>query len=165
MGIPIKGISVAKSIGHVYPFGGSWAPLLFRGRVPKIHFIEKREATPMLSYQTYKMVHYLGFMLLFIGIGSVITSTLLGHLLQGTARRVAFMAHGLGMFFILLGGFGMLARLQLDGIPAWIYVKLGVWTVMGFSIALARRVSSIALLVGIVLIALIAPYMAIFKPF
>ena len=117
----------------------------------------------MFSYQTYKMVHYLGFMLLFFGIGGVLIPNLAGLKLQGKPRLAAFITHGLGMFLILLGGFGMLARLQLEGIPPWIHVKLAIWLILGVSIGLAKRMPSWLLLVAIMAIAMIAPYMAIFK--
>jgi hypothetical protein len=118
----------------------------------------------MLSYQTYKMMHYLGFMLLFFGIGGVLIPSLAGIKLQGKPRVVAFVTHGLGMLLVLTGGFGMLARLQLEGIPPWIHVKLAVWLIMGLAIGLAKRMPSWIALIAILIIAMVAPYMAIFKP-
>lgn len=119
----------------------------------------------MFSYQTYKMLHYLGFMLLFFGFGGVLIPHIAGIKLEGKPRMVAFITHGLGMLFLLVAGFGMLARLQLDGIPPWIHVKLAVWLILGVAIGLAKRMPSWLLLVAILAIGLIAPYMAIFKPF
>lgn len=119
----------------------------------------------MLSYQAYKMLHYLGFMLLFFGIGGVLIPTLAGIKIQGKPRIVAFISHGVGMLLLIVAGFGMLARLQLEGIPAWIHLKLGVWLVLGLAIGLAKRRPSWLLLVAIMAIAMIAPYVAIFKPF
>jgi len=117
----------------------------------------------MFSYQTYKMVHFLGFMLLFFGIGGILMPAIAGLKLQGKPRTVCYIIHGLGMFFLILGGFGMLARLQL-GFPAWIHVKLAVWLSLGFAIGLAKRMPSWVLLVVILLLAMVAPYMAIYKP-
>lgn len=118
----------------------------------------------MLSYQTYKMMHYLGFMLLFFGIGGILIPAIAGIKLQGKPRVVSFVLHGLGMLFILVGGFGMLARLQIGGIPPWVHVKLAVWLALGFAIGLAKRMPSWALLLAILFMAMIAPYMAIYKP-
>ncbi len=119
----------------------------------------------MLSYQTYKMLHYLGFMLLFFGIGGVLIPTMAGIKLQGKPRMVAFITHGIGMLLLIVAGFGMLARLQLEGIPPWIHVKLLVWLILGVAIGLAKRMPSWLLLAAILAIAMIAPYMAIYKPF
>lgn len=118
----------------------------------------------MLSYQTYKMMHYLGFMLLFFGIGAILIPAIAGFKLQGKPRRASYLMHGFGMFFILLGGFGMLARLQLGGIPPWIQVKLAVWFSLGIAIWLAKKMPSWLLLIAILILAMIAPYMALYKP-
>lgn len=118
----------------------------------------------MFSYQTYKMVHYFGFMMLFFGLGGVIVPSLAGMNLQGKPKKVAFISHGLGLLLILIGGFGMLARLQLEGIPPWINIKLMIWLIMGLAIGVAKRMPSWLALVSILLIAMIAPYMAIYKP-
>ncbi|MEY4617137.1 MAG: hypothetical protein RJB66_2097 [Pseudomonadota bacterium] len=118
----------------------------------------------MFSYQTYKMVHYFGLILLFFGIGGVLIPSISGFSIQGKPRVVAFVTHGIGMLFLLIGGFGMLARLQLDGIPPWIHVKLAVWLIMGLAIGLAKRMPSWLVMVAIIAIAMIAPYMAIYKP-
>lgn len=117
----------------------------------------------MLTYQTYKMIHYFGFMLLFFGFGGVLIPALAGIKLTGTPRRVAFITHGLGMLLLLVAGFGMLARLQIGGIPPWIHVKLAVWLIMGISIGLAKRLPSWILLLAILAVGMIAPYMAIYK--
>jgi hypothetical protein len=118
----------------------------------------------MFSYQTYKMVHYFGFMLLFFGFGGVMISSLAGFKLEGKPRAVAFVTHGIGMLAVLVGGFGMLARLQLDGIPPWIHVKLAIWLILGMAIGLAKRLPSWLVLIAILALAMVAPYMAIYKP-
>ena len=119
----------------------------------------------MFTYQTYKMLHYFGFMLLFIGFGGLLITKLSGIKLQGLGRKVAFITHGLGLLFLLVAGFGMLARLQLDGIPPWIHVKLLIWILLGLSMAFVKRVPAIVLLIVIIVVAMIAPFMAIYKPF
>jgi len=118
----------------------------------------------MLSYQVYKMMHLLGFMLLFFGIGGILIPAIADLKLQGKPRTVCYIIHGLGMLFILVGGFGMLARLQLGGFPPWIHVKLAIWLSLGFAIGLAKRMPSWTLLIAILILAMIAPYMAIYKP-
>ncbi len=118
----------------------------------------------MFSYQTYKMMHYLGYMMLFFGIGGILIPAIAGLKLQGKPRTAAYIIHGLGMLFLLVGGFGMLARLQIGGFPPWIHVKLAVWLALGFAIGLAKRMPSWILLFVILLLAMLAPYMALYKP-
>ncbi len=118
----------------------------------------------MLSYQTYKMMHYLGFMLLFFGIGGILIPAIANFKLQGKPRSISYLMHGLGMLFILVGGFGMLARLQLGGFPPWIHVKIAVWVALGIAIWLAKKMPSWSLLIAILILTMVAPYMALYKP-
>lgn len=127
----------------------------------------------MISYATYKVVHYLGIFLLLAQL-----SALLGRaaVLRGDrgdapdpwARRLAAV-HGVALFMILLGGFGMLARLGItEGLqlPGWIWAKLGIWLVLGGLMAARRlpRVSTPAL-VMVPLLAALAGWIALYKPF
>lgn len=119
-----------------------------------------------MSYQVYKLFHYLGIMLLFFGFGGVLIPTLSGYKLQGKAKIMAFMTHGLGMLLILVAGFGMLARLGLgEGIPSWVYVKIVVWLLLGIGIGMARRKASILSFFVLLTLAMVAPYVAIYKDF
>jgi hypothetical protein len=119
----------------------------------------------MLSYEIYKMLHYLGFVLLFFGLGGVFVPTLAGLKLQGKPRMLAFISHGVGMLLLLVAGFGMLARLSVQGIPPWIHVKLTIWLILGAAIGLSKRMPSWLLLIALLAVAMVAPYMAIYKPF
>lgn len=120
----------------------------------------------MISYATYKLVHYLGLFLIFTGLGGVFFAFLNGSSFKGKAKAIVFSTHGLGMFFALVGGFGMLARIGITGgLPNWIYIKLLVWVFLGLAIAIAKRKPSIVSLLLILLIGLIAPWAAMNKPF
>lgn len=119
----------------------------------------------MISYAVYKMVHYVGIFLLVFGLGGVLISHLAGFSLKGKAKFLGFLTHGLGMFLVLLGGFGMLARLGItSGLPGWIYAKLGIWLLLGLAISLAKRKPSYFLSVVIITLLSLAPYVAIYKP-
>ena len=123
----------------------------------------------MLSYQVYKIVHFLGMFMLFSSLGGLSL-----HVLNGgdkgsnKARKLMAATHGIGLFLILLGGFGMLARLGLtDGLPPWIHVKLTVWVLLGALLALPYRVPAASKLVwfGAPLLGIVAAYIALYKPF
>jgi hypothetical protein len=116
-----------------------------------------------MSYQFYKLLHVLGIMLLFFGFGGVLIPHLSGYNLTGKAKLMAFVTHGIGMLLLLVAGFGLLAKLGLDGIPGWIYIKLVVWLLLGAGIALARRRPSFVSFLILLVLAMIAPYAAIFK--
>jgi hypothetical protein len=104
-------------------------------------------------------------MLLFFGFGGVLIPHLSGYNLTGKAKLMAFITHGIGMMLLLVAGFGLLAKLGLDGIPNWIIIKLVVWFFLGIGIALAKRKPSIISLLVLLALAMIAPYAAIFKNF
>lgn len=123
-----------------------------------------------MPYELYKLTHLLGIFVLVttLAIASV-------HLLRGGTRsdlprrRALGMTHGAASFLILLGGFGMLARLGIvhGGLPGWILLKLGIWLILSAALALALRMraGARAVLIGTPLLALLAAAIALYKPF
>lgn len=118
--------------------------------------------------QTYKLLHIIGLMMLFTGVSALLLPDK-----EGTLRKPAMMFHGIGLVLLLLGGFGMLAKLGA-GTPGiysftniWVLLKLVVWLFFGASIALAKR----GVLRGgkgwgiCVLAGAVAAWAALFKPF
>lgn len=121
-----------------------------------------------MSYQFYKVLHLLGLILLFFGFGGLLVSAFAKVTLTKQARLMSFITHGLGLFLILLSGFGMAARLGLvSGLPAWVQAKIGIWTILGVSISLVKRKGYIGWPVAILLWGLgtTAAVIAINKPF
>jgi hypothetical protein len=121
----------------------------------------------MIDLNTYKLIHLMGLMLLFFGFGGVLVTSYSEFVLPKKARLLAMISHGLGLFFLLLGGFGMLARLGLAReLPSWVYSKLLIWLILGGAIALAKRKSDLAwtLLISFVILASTAAYIGLTKP-
>jgi hypothetical protein len=124
----------------------------------------------MFSYQLYNVLHFVGLAFLMVGLGGVAAAA--AGVQPGAARPkrgFAMALHGTGLFLILLGGFGMLARLGIihgGGFPGWIWAKLVIWAVLGGAAALPFRFPGTArpLLVVVPLLAGLAAYMAIYKP-
>jgi hypothetical protein len=112
-----------------------------------------------MSLEFYKWIHLLGLMMLFCGLAGLWGSRSMGRSLS--------LLHGIGMLFLLVGGFGMMARMGIvQGWPGWIYVKLCVWLALGAGIALAKRKSHWGMkLIGLWIgLGALAAYMGIFKP-
>lgn len=121
-----------------------------------------------MSYQFYKVLHLLGLMLLFFGFGGLLIANYARMELKKAARIMAYATHGLGLFFILLSGFGMAARLGLvNGLPSWVHAKIGIWVLLGIGISLVKRKGYIGWPVAVLLLGLgtTAAFIAINKPF
>ena len=82
-------------------------------------------------------------------------------------RKASMIGHGIGMFLILLAGFGQLARLEIIGsFPGWVWVKLAIWVgVAALPFFLSRRPALARLTWGLTIgLVALAAVMAIFKP-
>lgn len=124
----------------------------------------------MFSHQFYNLVHIVGLVLLVSALGGMALHATGGAVRAGGGRRLVLALHGLGVFLVLLGGFGMLARLGIvhgAGWPGWVWVKVGVWAVLAAAAFLPYRFPRTALPLLLVLPVLggVAAYMAIYKPF
>ena len=124
----------------------------------------------MFPYELYKVVHIVGIALLLSALGAVALHALNGGLRRDDrARGLVAALHGVGAVLVLVGGFGMLARLGFRHgamFPGWLLVKLAIWLLLGAAIALPYRRPTLArpMLVVVPLLAGVAAYMAIYKP-
>lgn len=121
-----------------------------------------------MSYEFYKILHLTGLVLLFSGLVSLLTLKITGAPIEGSAKKFSFIAHGIGLFLVLLSGFGLLARLGLvSGLPNWIYAKIAIWLYFGASLILIKRKGQLGwmLYLPMLLIFIIAAYLAVTKPF
>lgn len=122
----------------------------------------------MFSYQLYNLLHIIGLVLLMVALASMASTAGLERSAVGS-RRPALVFHGVGLFLILLGGFGMLARLGImhgAAFPGWLWIKIGIWVALGVSAVLPYRYprSAVPLLVLLPVLGGLAAYMAIYKP-
>ena len=124
-----------------------------------------------MSHQFYNVVHIVGIILVMSALGgaAVRAMTVTAEELASTRRMLALL-HGIGAFLVLLGGFGMLARLSSRegvGFPGWLWVKLLIWGTLAVALFIPRRQPTLArpLLLALPLLGGLAAYMAIYKPF
>lgn len=123
----------------------------------------------MISYTTYKLIHLFGLLLAFSALGGMALHAASGGTRQTSGARALVMSmHGTGVFLLLLGGFGMLARLGIvqGGLPGWIHAKLGVWAVIAVLAAVPYRKPEYAkwALASLPLLGGLAAYIALYKP-
>jgi hypothetical protein len=107
----------------------------------------------------YKVLHLVGVMALFMGLG-------MGLLTDSSGRKPGAMWHGIGLAVILVAGFGLLAKLKL-GFPVWIIVKLVIWLLLGALPVLAKRgvVPVMAAWIIALVLGLGAAYLGVYKSF
>ena len=113
----------------------------------------------------YKLLHILGLLMLFGAMGGAAVTAATG---DGSWRKLHGPLHGIGLFLLLLGGFGMLARLEIMGSwPGWVWGKLVIWLVLGAAPFLIRKApeKTKGLLFATILLGFAAAYLALYKPF
>lgn len=83
-----------------------------------------------MSLPFYHLLHLVGLIFVFIGFGALLTPD----------SRRAMKWHGTGLLISLVSGFGMLAKMGIfKSMPTWVWVKIGLWLVLGFLPVLSRR--------------------------
>jgi hypothetical protein len=125
----------------------------------------------MIPYVAYKLVHLFGIFLLVASLGGAAIHAANGGTREASlTRRLVGIGHGVALFLILLGGFGMLARLSASGsmaLPGWIWGKLIIWVVLGGLMVLPYRRPQYArgVFVAVPTLGLLAAILALTKPF
>lgn len=124
----------------------------------------------MISYSVYRLVHLVGIFVLFVVLGGMAWGTGRARADGAISRRLAMILHGIGLFVVLLGGFGLLARIGvMHGMswPGWVWAKLGIWVLLGAAVAIPARKPDWggALLLLLPAFGGLAAWLAIFKPF
>ena len=125
----------------------------------------------MFPRDFYEILHVIGIAMVFLSIGGVSVHGANGGTKKTSSTRMLLATiHGLGTLLILVGGFGMLARMGfLHGasFPGWLWVKIIIWVILGAVTMLPYRRPELArpALVLLPLLAGVAVYMALYKPF
>lgn len=125
----------------------------------------------MFSRNFYEILHIVGIALMFVAIGGVSIHAANGGTKSGSAtRKMVGIGHGIGALLILVGGFGMLARMgmpQGGAFPTWLWVKIAIWVLLSAIVMLPYRKVELArpFFLLLPLLAGVAVYMAIYKPF
>lgn len=121
-----------------------------------------------MSYEFYKVLHLVGVFLTLTGLVGIATLKWAGTGLPAGPRRAFFLMHGVGLLIAFVAGFGLAARLGMfNNLQKWVWVKIGIWLVLGGLIALAKRKGEMGtvLILSMVALVSVAGWLAIFKPF
>ena len=124
-----------------------------------------------MTYSVYKVIHLFGVFLVLVVLAAMATHAESGASKEEHRGRKTFLvAHGAGLFLILLGGFGMVAKLGMDHgqlVSGWIFGKIFIWIVAGGLLTLPYRRPGLArpILFILPVLGIAAASLAIFKPF
>ena len=120
-----------------------------------------------MSYTFYKVMHIAGLLMVFMALGGLLIEAMSGKDQGKGMRRWAMISHGIGLLLVFVAGFGLMARIGLMGSwPTWIYVKIGIWTVLGgiTPLIMRKREWSKGLWVIILALGISGAYSATSKP-
>jgi len=120
-----------------------------------------------MPYEVYKVIHLLGIMMTFAAFGGAIVRTQF-DIQEKSLRVFIAIINGIGLLLVLVGGFGLLARLQISlPWPGWVIVKMALWSVFAVltGVVNSKPAAGKALWLGILGLGGIAAFMATFKPF
>jgi hypothetical protein len=91
----------------------------------------------MIPYEFYKVIHLLGVLMIFLAYGGLIVRAVYAPT-DSQIRRLGAITSGIGLVLVLVGGFGLQAKLHL-GWPTWFILKLAIWVILGAMIVLINR--------------------------
>ena len=115
-----------------------------------------------MSYEVYKLIHLVSIFVFFGALGASVVG---GR--YGLHEKITT---GVTSFLIFLGGMGLMARIGVGhgaSWPIWLKVKFVIWLALAvLAPILAKRIGrSVLVFYVMVVLAALAAYMAINKPF
>lgn len=119
-----------------------------------------------MSYEFYKVLHLSGLALTLLGIGGLSVQYKITHAQKSAIHSLLMALHGTGLIFLLVSGFGLLAKLGIQGFPLWAAIKLILWLTFGAFVILCRKMheKALLLLLGAAALTSIAASIAVLKP-
>ncbi|MDP2310709.1 MAG: hypothetical protein Q8P18_32125 [Pseudomonadota bacterium] len=122
-----------------------------------------------MPYEVYKILHIIGLVAIWASLGGTEVHVLNGGTrATNKVRTLVSATHGVGLMLMLVGGFGMLARLGLTSdMPGWVMAKIVLWLVVGGLLAVPLRIPALArpLWFAMPFFAALGAWLALTKPF
>jgi uncharacterized membrane protein SirB2 len=124
-----------------------------------------------MSYAAYKLIHLLGIFSLMVALAGMAVHAAAGHTKkENPSHRTLLALHGVGALLALTGGFGLLARINVqhgEMFDGWIWGKILLWIILGGMVALPYRSQGAARLLVVLLpvLGVAGAFLAVYKPF
>jgi uncharacterized membrane protein SirB2 len=81
-----------------------------------------------MSYQFYKVLHFIGIFLILISLGGIAFQMVSGSGRDFVGRKFASALHGTGLLIAVVAGFGLMAKIGIMASwPSWVFGKIAVW--------------------------------------
>lgn len=87
-----------------------------------------------MSPETYRLLHVLGVLVVFLGLGGVLATAGDG----GKAPKLFLMLHGVGLLVMLVCGIGYVHKMRFEW-ENWLFAKIACWVLIGAIPVLVRR--------------------------
>lgn len=113
-----------------------------------------------MSYEVYKFLHLLGLGAVAFSFGAFAMRSE-----DPSKKKLPSAVHGVGLFLVLLGGFGMAAKMKLAvASTPWVIFKVVVWLGLGGFMAINKRKPDLVpkAQVALTLLAVVAAYLGVF---
>lgn len=110
-----------------------------------------------MPFEAYIVIHLIGVIMVFMAFGALVFHQLSHPKEILPHRRLIMMTHGFGLLIVLVGGFGLLHKLGLEGSwPLWVWLKITIWIILGGGVAFVLRKPRFAMLNWYLLMVLFA---------
>jgi hypothetical protein len=101
----------------------------------------------------YQVLHITGIIMLFLGYGALLARSLAGSD-DKEIKKLGAVTSGLGLIFILVAGFGLVAKLHHSMTAPWLVTKIVIWLLLAGSIVLINRQPALARTLWLLMVAL-----------
>jgi hypothetical protein len=114
----------------------------------------------------YKILHLTGVLMVFLAYGGLIVRSMLQSD-DRLIRKLGAITSGVGLLLILVGGFGLLAKVYGNAFPLWVILKIVIWVVLGGLIVVINRKPELgrALWWATLLLGFLATVLGLQRPF
>lgn len=117
-----------------------------------------------MTPETYRLLHVVGVLLLFLGLGGILASAGKDG---GKAPRTFQLMHGIGLLVMLIAGIGFAHKSAISLGSPWLLSKMAIWVILAAMPTLVRKgvLPRVAALILIIALGAAAAWLARAKPY